>query len=244
MSKDSPSSPAAGSRYLVLAGGFLGWLFAGVQLGLMPLASLSVSKDLMGATFNDATAGDWFARYTASLMFGAAIGGIVLGWLGDRVGRAKAMGWSILCYSLFGGTGYFVTNQEQLLILRFLTGLGIGGMWPNGVALVSEFWSDVSRPMLAGLLGTSANIGVFVMSQLGTFRKVTPDSWRWLMLVSALPAVLGLISLWFVPESAWCAHRWETNTCWRKCSAAPPSWAASNPATSSFAAAPQPATGC
>ena len=204
MSANSATSFPARSRYTVLAAGFLGWLCAGVQLGLMPLASLSVSKSLMGATFNDALAGDWFARYTAAIMFGGAMGGIVFGWLGDRIGRSKAMGWSILFYSVFGGGGYFVTNQEQLILLRFLTGLGIGGMWPNGVALVSEFWSDVSRPMLAGLLGTSANIGVFVMSQLGTFRNVTPDSWRWLMLVSALPAVLGLFSLCCVPESpAW-----------------------------------------
>ena len=208
MNTNPAASFPARLRYTVLAAAFLGWLCAGVQLGLMPLASLSVSRDLMGPTFNDASAGDWFARYTASIMLGAAIGGIVLGWLGDRIGRSKAMAWSILCYSVFGGAGYFVTNQEQLLALRFLTGLGIGGMWPNGVALVSEFWSDVSRPMMAGLLGTSANIGVFVMSQLGTFRKVTPESWRWLMLVSALPAVLGLISLWLVPESpAWLSTR-------------------------------------
>jgi MFS family permease len=134
MRAGSPASLPARLRYAVLAAGFLGWLCAGVQLGLMPLASLSVSKDLMGVAFNDATAGDWFARYTASIMLGAAIGGGVFGWLGDRIGRAPAMGWSILCYSIFGGAGYFVTNQEQLLALSFFTGLGIGGMWPNGVA--------------------------------------------------------------------------------------------------------------
>jgi MFS family permease len=62
--------------------------------------------------------------------------------------------------------------------------------------------------MTAGLLGMSANLGVFVLSQLGTFRKVTPDSWRWLMLVGALPAILGLVSLRFVPESpAWLSTR-------------------------------------
>ena len=62
--------------------------------------------------------------------------------------------------------------------------------------------------MMAGLIGTSANIGVFVTSRLGTIREVTPDSWRWLMLVTALPAVLGLFALWRVPESpAWLATR-------------------------------------
>ena len=181
-------------RFLVLGAAFFGWLFAGVQLGLMPLASLSVSEDLMGAAFTHASAGDWFARYTASLMLGAAIGGILLGQFGDRFGRAKGLAWSVLCYSFFGGAAYFAGTQEQLLVLRFLTGLGIGGMWPNGVSLVSEFWQDVSRPMLAGIFGAAANLGVFAMSQLGTFRDVTPDSWRWLMLAGATPFVLGLLA--------------------------------------------------
>src|SRR5687768_3030067 len=172
------SSISQTGRIAVVVATFLGWLCAGVQLGLMPLASLSVTRDLLGPAFTDAIAGAWFARYTAALMLGAALGGLWLGGLGDRIGRARAMACSILCYSIFGGAGYFVTNQEQLLALRFLTGLGIGGMWPNGVALVAEVWSDVSRPMLAGLIGMAANVGVFVTSQLGTFWKVTPESWR------------------------------------------------------------------
>ena len=212
MSPEDANPPSARDRYVVLAAGFLGWLIAGEQLGLMPLASLSVSKNLLGPAFNDGLAGDWVARYTAALMFGAAIGGVVFGSLGDRIGRSKAMGCSILCYTLFGAAGYLVTTQEQLLVLRFLTGLGIGGMWPNGVALVSEFWSDVSRPFLAGLLGASANVGIFVISQLGTMRKVTPDSWRWLMIAAALPGLLGLLCFWCVPESpAWLATRSNGN---------------------------------
>ena len=162
----------------------------------------------MGTAFNDALAGDWFARYTASLMFGAAIGGIVFGQLGDRIGRTQGLAWSVSCYSVFGGLGYLATGQEQLLVLRFLVGLGIGGVWPNGVALISEFWPDVSRPTLAGVFGTSANMGVFVMSQLGSFKSVTPDSWRWLMLASATPVALGLATFLFVPESPkWLATR-------------------------------------
>jgi len=193
---------------LVLAASFLGWLFSGVQLGLMPLASLSVSKSLMGSAFNHAIAGDWFARYTAAIMFGAAIGGILFGQLGDRFGRAKGLAWSVICYSVFGGLGYFVNSQEQLLLLRFLVGLGIGGVWPNGVALIAEFWPDVSRPTLAGIFGMSANLGVFVMSQLGSFKQVTPESWRWLMLAGATPVMLGLLTLLIVPESPkWLAAR-------------------------------------
>ncbi|HNT89117.1 MAG TPA: MFS transporter, partial [Candidatus Hydrogenedentes bacterium] len=175
---------------------------AGVQLGLMPLASLSVSKDLMGEAFNPTAAGSWFANYTAALMFGAAIGGILLGNFGDRFGRVRGMALSIFCYAGFGAAGYFVRTQEQLLVLRFLTGLGVGGIWPNGVSIIAEFWSDVSRPMLAGMMGTAANLGILVMSQFGTLHKVTPDSWRWLMLTAAAaPALLAVLVWALAPES-------------------------------------------
>jgi MFS family permease len=116
---------------------FSGLVFDGFELGLMPVASLSVSKSLLGPGYTDKWGGHWFALFTASLMLGAALGGIVLGNLGDRIGRTRAMGVSILFYSLFAGLGVFVQSQEEMLALRFFVGLGVGGMWHNGVVLVS-----------------------------------------------------------------------------------------------------------
>jgi hypothetical protein len=69
----APLGPRA--RVAVLVAAFLGLLFDGVELGLMPVASLSVSKSLLGDAFTPASGGDWFARFTAALMLGAAIGG-------------------------------------------------------------------------------------------------------------------------------------------------------------------------
>ena len=103
-------------------------------------------------SFTPSLGGDWFARFTAALMLGAAIGGIALGALGDRIGRTRAMGVSILLYSLFAMMGAWVQTQEQMLVLRFLVGLGVGGLWPNGIALVSESWSGASRPVVSGMM--------------------------------------------------------------------------------------------
>lgn len=207
----NPSATPVSSRYARYAAvivAFLGWMCAGVQMGTLPIASLSISQDLMGAAYDAKAAARWFSYYTAALSLGAAIGGIGLGWLGDRIGRAKGMAASILCYTVFAGLCYFVRTQEELLVLRFLAGLGIGGMWPNGVSLVAEVWPDVSRPFLAGVMGTSANLGMFIISQIGLHWLITPDSWRWLLLVSATPAVVGLAAFWIVPESAkWLATR-------------------------------------
>jgi SHS family sialic acid transporter-like MFS transporter len=189
------------ARLVVLFAAFSGLLFDGIELGLMPIASLSVTRGLLGDGFTDALAGDWFARFTASLMLGAAIGGIVFGALGDRIGRTRAMGVSILFYSVFSGVGWLVGSMEQMLVLRFFVGLGIGGMWPNGVALVSECWPNVSRPMVAGIVGAGLNTGILLLSQIARIWHVTPDSWRWLFGWSAVPGLLGVAALYFVPES-------------------------------------------
>ena len=199
-------------RVVVLCAGFAGLLFDGFELGLMPLASLSVSKDLLGTGYTPTLGGDWFARFTAALMFGAACGGILLGSLGDRIGRARAMGVSIVFYSAFAGLGGWVQTQEQMLVLRFLVGLGVGGVWPNAVALVAECWPDKTRPAVAGVMGAAINAGIVMLSQIAQIWSVTEDSWRWLFKLAGAPAVLGLLVLAFLPESpAWLASRGATH---------------------------------
>lgn len=195
-------------RFAVLCAAFGALLFDGFELGLMPLASLSVSQDILGEDYRATLGGDWFARYTAALMLGAAIGGILLGSLGDRIGRARAMGVSILFYSVFAGMGAWVKTQEQMLLLRFFVGLGVGGVWPNAVALVSECWPDKARPTVAGLMGAAINAGILLLSQVAQFWPVRADSWRWLFKLAAAPALLGLIVIFLLPESpAWLASR-------------------------------------
>ncbi len=192
----------------VLLAAFGGLVFDGLELGLMPVASLSVSKSLLAGAYTPTLGGDWFARFTAALMLGAAVGGIALGNLGDAIGRKRALGISILFYSLFAGMGSFVKTQEQMLVLRFLVGLGVGGVWPNAVALVAECWPDKARPTVAGLMGVAINTGILLLSQLARLWPITPDSWRWLFKLAAAPALLGMLVLLALPESPqWLAAR-------------------------------------
>lgn len=195
-------------RILVLAVSFLALVFDGVELGLMPVASLSVSKSLLGSAFTPELGGEWFARFTAALMLGAAVGGIALGSLGDRIGRARAMGVCILFYSVFAALGAWVRDPWQMLALRFLVGLGVGGLWPNGIALVSECWSGASRPLVSGTMMAGLNAGILLLSQLARQWQVTPDSWRWLFQFAGVPALLGLLVLAALPESPrWLSSR-------------------------------------
>jgi len=197
------STPALSprARYIVLFTAIGALLFDGVELGLMPVASLSVSQSLLGEAFTPTLGGDWFAQFTAALMLGAAVGGIFLGSLGDRIGRTRALGVSVLFYSVFAGLGAYVKTQEQMLVLRFLVGLGVGGVWPNAVALAAECWPDKSRPIIAGLMGAALNAGILMLSQIARGWPITPDSWRWIFQLAAAPAVLGVVALTLVPES-------------------------------------------
>jgi MFS family permease len=215
---DLPRTLTAGQRRLVLAAAFFGWLCAGVEMGLGPLVARPALRDLLCrvdgelssrlSTGEEALVGVWFAWTLCAFLLGGAVGGLLFGRLGDRRGRVRAMGLSILCYSLFTGAGWLAQTPEELLVFRFLTGLGVGGMWPSGVALASEAWPEGSRPAVAGLLGTAANVGILLMALIGQQVQLTPDSWRWSMLVGAVPVLLGLFVLVGVPESPrWLAQR-------------------------------------
>jgi MFS transporter, SHS family, sialic acid transporter len=201
-----PLSPLARTAILFAAG--LGLVFDGIELGLMPIASLSVSQSLMGEAYTEKSGGQWFAWFTAALMLGAAIGGILLGNLGDRIGRSRAMGVSILFYSIFAAMGAWVTRQEEMLLLRFLVGLGVGGLWPNAMALVAESWSTVSRPLAMGVMSAGLNGGILLLSQIARVWPISSDSWRWLFYLAGVPAVLGILVLTILPESPkWLASR-------------------------------------
>ena len=189
----------------------LGWLFAGMLMSIGPLASRSATLDLLGPG-GEGELGKWFAWYNCAFLLGAAAGGLIFGWLGDRCGRSKALGWSILCYSTLTGASAFARAPEQLLVLRFLSCLGVGGVWPNGVALVSEAWPGASRPKIAGLIG-AANIGQVLLGLAACQVAITPTSWRWVMGPGAAPVLLGLYSLAWAPESPrWLLARQEAQT--------------------------------
>ena len=127
------------SHVLVVA--FFGWLFAGLEIALFVLIHRPAMISLMNPTgtpaavINEQSVTQWFAWYQAAFLIGAASGGWVFGVMGDRLGRTRSLGLSVLCYSLFGAAGYFAGSPEQLLLCRFLSGMGVGGMWPTGVSL-------------------------------------------------------------------------------------------------------------
>src|SRR5438094_8631423 len=132
-------SKAAGGKWMALAAALLGWMFDGLEQGLFPLVGRPALRDLLVVS-DEKEIGRWFAVATALFLVGAATGGVLFGWIGDRIGRVRAMSLSILAYAIFTGLCAVATSAGQVAGLRFLSAIGMGGEWSLGVALVMEIW--------------------------------------------------------------------------------------------------------
>ncbi len=217
---------------MALTAALLGWLFDGLEMGLFPLVARPALIDLLtleyGERPTDLQISAWLGIITAFFLVGAATGGVVFGWLGDRFGRVRAMMLSVLTYALVSGLCGFASSAWQVGVLRFIASLGMGGEWSLGVALINELWPDKSRAFLAGLIGAAGNVGYLLIAVVGLglsgFLDETRDvllnlgieenfvshvlsngGWRFLMMLGALPALLTFFIRIFVPESS----RWE-----------------------------------
>jgi MFS family permease len=229
MHLNSTTQPSDRGKWMALVAALLGWMFDGFEMGMFPLVGHNALDELLrseaGAT---AAKNAWFGVIMAVFLVGAATGGVLFGWLGDRVGRVWAMSLSIFTYAIFTGLCGFATAAWQIAVLRFIASLGMGGEWALGVALVIELWPDKSRAMLAGLIGAAANVGFLLVGLLSLVllnfiqgvgnlllragmeeatveSLVSGDGWRLLMIAGALPALLIFFIRLFVPES----HKWE-----------------------------------
>lgn len=196
----------AKAKWMVLTAAFLGWMFDGLEMGIFPLVARPALQDLLNVT-SDELVGLWMGRITALFLIGAACGGLLFGWLGDRLGRVRAMILSVLAYSIFTGCCYLATSPWHLGFFRFLAALGMGGEWSLGVALVMECWPEKHRPLLSGAIGAASNVGYALIALVGLQFPVTRDSWRWVMLAGAVPALLTLFIARYVPES----ERWKAS---------------------------------
>jgi MFS family permease len=166
MTPPAPTALSARGRWLTLVAALLGWMFDGLEMGLFPLVARPALADLLETTSRTEIS-RWVAIITAGFLVGAATGGVLFGWLGDRIGRVRAMTLSILTYAIFSGLCGLATDAWQVAVCRFVASLGMGGEWSLGVALVMEVWPDRSRAWLAGVIGAAANFGYMLIAGAG-----------------------------------------------------------------------------
>lgn len=137
----------------------------------------------------------------SSALIGAAIGAIIFGPLADKIGRKKILIISVFLFSFTCVLSVFAQNLQQLIILRFLTGLGLGAAMPNAVTLLSEYCPDQKRAMMVNTMycgfPIGAAVGGFVASWL-----IPNFGWKAMLLLSGgLPLLLSIVMIFLLPES-------------------------------------------
>ncbi|MEW6367629.1 MAG: MFS transporter [Acidobacteriota bacterium] len=121
----------------------------------------------------------------------SAFGGILFGILADRIGRAKALTYSILVYSIFTAMTATSGTVWQLVLWRALVGIGLGGEWAAGSVLVSETWPDEHRGKAIGIMQSGWAIG-YILAAVLAAAIIPSHGWRGLFAVGVLPALLAV----------------------------------------------------
>jgi MFS family permease len=166
---------------------------------LFSLARKQAVRELLGGHASDAAVAQQAGFATSVLMIGWAVGGIVFGILGDRIGRVKTMALTILLYSLFTGASMFATGIWDFNLYRFLCGLGVGGLFSVGVSLVAEVVPARARPYALGTLQAFSTVGNMLAASIGILlgylehRGAIVGAWRYEFLAGAIPAPLALL---------------------------------------------------
>ncbi len=195
-------------HYVILGMAWAGWLFDFYDLMLFSFLLIPIKKTL---GFSDTSLSFLLGATLAS----TALGGILFGYLADRVGRKKVLSLTIFIYSLGTFACGFAPGLWWLLAFRILTGLGVGGEWATGQTLVGETFPARVRARFAAVMQTGAPLGIALASIVGGFvepalARAFGEEWGWrgCFFLAVIPALLVVFIRRSMPESdVWTEHR-------------------------------------
>jgi MFS family permease len=194
-------------HWFVLAMCALGWMFDTMDQQLFNIARRPAMRALVSP--DDVTAYSGYA--TTIFLIGWGTGGIGFGILGDLIGRARSMVYTILLYSLFTGLSALSYSFWDFAFYRFLTGLGVGGQFAVGVSLVAEEMPERARPFALGMVQALSAVGNITAALAGIVLAflghagVVQESWRIMFVIGTVPAVLVLFIMRRLREP----ERWQ-----------------------------------
>ena len=167
-----------------------GWTMDGMDSFIYSLVLVPALRELLprsGIAATTANVGFYGGLLFALFMLGWGTG-MIWGPIADRFGRVRTMMFSILSFSLFTLLAAFSVGVWTLALFRFLAGVGIGGEWGIGAALVSEDWPEERRTMGAALMHTGYYIGFFLAAASNYFIG-SRFGWRYMFVVGGVPAL-------------------------------------------------------
>ena len=179
-------------QWRTLAAAMLGWLLDAMDVMLYAFALTAIRTEF---SLSAAAAG---ALASATLLT-SAVGGVLFGVLADRFGRARALSWSILAYSVFTALTASARSLPALVLWRSLVGVGLGGEWAAGSVLVAETWPAEHRGKAVGLMQSGWAIG-YILAALLASAILPRHGWRVLFAIGVVPALLAWWVRRRVPE--------------------------------------------
>jgi MFS family permease len=172
---------------------FAGWMFDFYDLVLFSFLLVPIGHELGLSATQEA----WLLGVALG---GSGVGGILFGYLSDVYGRKRVMTWTICLYSLGTALTALATGPISLLVFRLVTGLGVGGEWAVGHALLAESTPGRMRGRAAALLQAGEPVGVALAAVMGLLGAPLLG-WRTVFLVSSASALLAFVVRRHVPES-------------------------------------------
>jgi MFS family permease len=169
------------NAWKALAGSALGYAMDGFDLLILGFMLRTIASDLHLSQAQSAS------LVTATLI-GAVIGGIGFGMLSDRLGRVRILTWTIVVFAVFTGLCAFSQGYWDLLIYRTLAGVGLGGEFGIGMALVAEAWPASKRARASSYVGLGWQTGVLVAA-IATPLLLPVIGWRGMFALGVFPAV-------------------------------------------------------
>jgi putative MFS transporter len=187
-------------QFLAWLTAFVGWVFDYYEISLMTFLIVPIAVEFsldVGQT----------ALLLSMQLLGIAAGGVLFGYLGDRIGRRSVLIITIALFGAFTLARAFAPNYEILLIFGVMAAIGLGGEFGVGQSLVSEVVPTNKRGRWGAALYSGAGIGLAGAALVGGL--VLPEiGWRWVFAISCFPVLLALVARFTVPES----EEWEKAT--------------------------------
>jgi MFS family permease len=173
---------------------------AGVFMDGYDLFIISVALLLIKPAFNAGSLD--IAEISSAALLGAVFGAVFFGNLADRLGRKRLYVIDLLFFVVFAGASAFAQNAWELVLFRFLLGIGIGADYPISASYIAEFVSNKHRGKL--IASVFAFQGLGILSAVGISIALVPfgpDSWRWMLLSGVVPAMIALTARTGMPET-------------------------------------------
>jgi len=189
--------------WLVFAAALLGWTFDAMDLNILTLVLRPMVLDLSGSG-DLAVVARIGGLIVALKLFAWGAGGIMFGVLTDKFGRARILMITVLTYAVFTGLSATATSVWQLIVFQMIAGLGIGGEWAAGAALVAETWPEKLRPKIMQIMQMGFAFGFFFAAVLNL--TVGVHGWRWMFVAGLVPVIATIFIRRFIREP----RRWES----------------------------------